>query len=264
MEQPIAKPRPSYAIVLAYDGTRFEGWQLQPQRRTVQGVVEEALSKIHGVTRVAIVGAGRTDAGVHALGQVASYTPPTPREPAQLQHALSRLLSHEVRPLSVRAMSNQFHACRSAAGKIYRYRVVNRPTLLPFEAPYVWHVPQRLEIGAMLAAAATLPGTRDFASFSAAGGQTKSYVRELRRLAIVPRDDGEISIEVEADGFLYRMVRIITGLLIEIGRARRSTEAVAALLAAPRVGSAATMAPPQGLCLVRVHYPRDDDPHSVS
>jgi tRNA pseudouridine38-40 synthase len=255
--------RAPLAIVLAYDGTSFEGWQMQPQRRTVQGVVEAVLSKVHGVSRVAIVGAGRTDAGVHALGQVASYSPPTFRDPDLLQHALARLLPREVRPLAVRPMSSRFHACRSAAGKLYRYRILNRPMVLPFDAPYVWQVPQALDIEAMNAAAMRLPGLRDFSSFSAVGGQTKTFVRDLRRLAIVTRDDGEISIEAEADGFLYRMVRVIAGVLVEIGRRRRSQESIDALLNLPRVGSAAAMAPAQGLCLVRVHYPEGDDPHGA-
>lgn len=244
------------ALLVSYDGTSLHGWQFQPNCTTVQGLLQEALDKVHGVApgTVSIVGSGRTDAGVHALGQVASYYPPTPREPATLLAALFRLLPEEVRVLDAWRAAPGFHACRSAAGKIYRYRIVNRPLILPFENRWAWHQRQPLDLGAMRAAAAQLVGTHDFAAFATAGGQSETTVRTLRRLDVVEHTGGIVEIEAEADGFLYRMVRNLTGLLVEIGRGRRPAADAARVLASLDRGTAGMTAPARGLCLVRVLY----------
>lgn len=248
------------AVVVSYDGGRFHGWQAQPDQRTVQGVLEQVLARLHGVPRLTLAAAGRTDAGVHALAQVASYRPPTAREPEALHYALMRLLPTEVRPLVVAEMPADFHACRSAIGKLYRYRIINRPLLLPFEAPLAWHLPQPLDLAAMRAAATRLLGTHDVASLTTVGGQSRTSVRTIRAVRLREHDDGQLLIDAEADGFLYRMVRVIVALLVDVGRGRRRADDIARLLAEPRVGSASAMAPAQGLCLVRVRYPAGYDP----
>jgi len=250
------------ALVVAYDGREFAGWQVQPDRPTVQGILEEALARVHGVGPggVRIVGAGRTDAGVHALGQVASYRPPTPRSPEVLRAALAGLLPETVRVVAVREMPASFHACRSATGKVYRYRIVNRELALPFEAPWSWHVRAPLDLAAMRAAAARLVGRHDFASFQTAGSPTETTVRTLRRLTVRDRGGGLVEVEAEADGFLYRMVRNLVGLLVEVGLGRRRAEDAARILAARRRGAAGRTAPARGLCLVRVLYPPGLDP----
>ncbi len=250
------------ALVVAYDGRPFAGWQVQPDRPTVQGIVESALARVHGVPEgtVRIVGAGRTDAGVHALGQVASYVPPTPRRPEVLRTALAGLLPREVRVLAVREMPPAFHACRSATGKVYRYRIVNREIVLPFEDPWAWHVRAPLDRAAMGAAAARLVGRHDFAAFQTAGSPSATTVRTLRRLAVRERPGEVVEIEAEGDGFLYRMVRNLVGLLVEVGLGRRPPGDAARVLASGRRSAAGVTAPARGLCLVRVLYPPGLDP----
>jgi len=253
------------ALVVAYDGRDFAGWQVQPDHPTVQGVLEAALDRVHGVApgTVRIVGAGRTDAGVHALGQVASYHPPTPRSPDVLRAALAGLLPETVRVLAVREMPGEFHACRSATGKVYRYRLVNRELALPFEAPFAWHVRALLDLGAMRAATAHLVGRHDFAAFQTAGSPTETTVRTVRRLEVRERPGGIVEVEAEADGFLYRMVRNLVGLLVEVGLGRRLPEDAARVLAARDRSAAGRTAPARGLCLVRVLYPPGLDPLGV-
>ncbi len=246
-----------WALRIAYDGTELAGWQLQPKSPTVQGLIEEALAKIHGVPGrgAAVVGSGRTDAGVHALGQIASYRPPTPRSAETLMAGLAALLPESVRVLGVAPMPPDFHACRSAIGKLYRYRIVRRPVMLPFEARWAWHLRGPLDVAAMREAAATLVGRHDFASFATSGGQSKTSVRTMTRLELLERDDGVLDIAAEADGFLYRMVRNIVGMLAEVGLGRRPASDAAAILAAESRSAAGMTAPARGLCLVRAHFP---------
>lgn len=252
----MTRPSP-LALKVAYDGTHFAGWQVQPAAPTVQGLLQQVLDKVHGTPpgTVSIVGSGRTDSGVHALGQVASYFPPTPRSPEVLLQALTKLLPPAVRVLDIREAPIDFHACRSATGKIYRYRIINRFEILPFEAPWAWHQRLPLNLAAMRHAAADLVGTHDFASFATAGGQSETTVRTVRRLALLERGGGVVELEAEADGFLYRMVRNLAGLLVEIGRDRRPPSDAWRVLALRQRAAAGITAPPQGLCLVRVFYP---------
>lgn len=244
------------ALVLAYDGTDYAGWQVQPNAPTIQGEVEAALARVHGVNpgELRVAGSGRTDAGVHALGQVASYRPPSTRAPHVLETALLDLLPPAVRVLAARSMPEDFHARRSATGKIYRYRIVNRRVMLPFEARYAWHVTRRLDIDAMRDAARSLVGRHDFAAFASTGGQAESTTRDIRRLDVRLCGGGIVEIEAEADGFLYHMVRNITGLLVDIGTGRRLPAESARILASRRRDALSVGAPPQGLCLQRVVY----------
>lgn len=246
----------SFALELAYDGTDFAGWQLQPHAPTVQGCVESALATVHGEAsgRVPIVGAGRTDSGVHALGQVAGYRQRSRRSAETLRLALDKLLPPSVRMVRAVPVPDDFHACKSATGKIYRYRIVNRALMLPFERHYAWQIKIPLDLAAMREAAASLEGRHDFAAFATSGGQSRSTVRHLRRLAIREEGGGVLELEAEADGFLYRMVRNITGLLVDIGMGRRDPADAGRVLAERERAKAGLTAPPQGLCLVRVFY----------
>ncbi len=244
------------ALVVAYDGRPFAGWQLQPDAPTVQGTLESALATIHGAPRnaVAIVGAGRTDSGVHALGQVATYRAPNRRELPELLHALAGLLPDSVRVVEARRLPASFHACRSATGKLYRYRIVNRRIALPFESPWAWLVRPPLDVKAMRAAAAALVGRHDFSAFASAGWQQERGLRTLLRLDLVERPGDTLELDAEANGFLYRMVRNLAGFLVDVGLGRRRPDEAEAVLASRDRRRAGGTAPAQGLCLVRVAY----------
>lgn len=245
------------ALLVAYDGTEYSGWQVQPGRPTIQGVLQRTLESIHGspAGAVTLSGAGRTDAGVHATGQVASYAPPTERSPAALLLALGGLLPEAIRVLDVWAPPAEFHARRSAVGKVYRFRICNRPLVLPFELRWSWWVRRPLSVDAMREAAAVFVGRHDFAGLASAGGQTRTTVRTVRRVVLSAPRPGSLELEIEADGFLYRMVRNLAGFLVEVGLGRRAVSETAGLLAAARRPVGVTTAPARGLCLVEVLYP---------
>jgi tRNA pseudouridine38-40 synthase len=185
---------------------------------------------------------------------VASYEPPTPRRPGALLLALGGLLPDTIRVLEVREAPAEFHARRSAIGKVYRYRLVNRPLMLPFESRWSWWIRRPLDVEAMRQAARRFVGRRDFAALVTAGGQSQTTVRTIQRLEVVEKGAGVIEIEVDADGFLYRMVRNLTGYLAEVGAHRRPPEDADRLLASRRRSAGGVTAPAQGLCLVRVRY----------
>ena len=244
------------AMRLAYDGSEFQGWQLQPSAPTIQGEVERALGRLFGTARrVAVVGAGRTDSGVHALGQVAGCRVPLDRPPAVLQRGLNALLPSAIRVLDVTPVPREFHPCRSVVRKTYRYRIVNRELQFPFETRWSWHIRQPLDLEEMRRAARLLTGRHDFRSFVTAGGQSRTTVRTLERLALRRLAGGVVEIEAVGEGFLYRMVRNIGGLLVEIGLGRRSAQGVREILAARDRARAGRTAPAAGLCLVSVEYP---------
>jgi tRNA pseudouridine38-40 synthase len=239
-------------LTLAYDGTRFVGWQRQADGESVQGLLEDALARFEGAP-VTVHGAGRTDAGVHALGQVASVTVTCTHDVATLTRALNAQLPADVRVLGVDEMPADFHARFNARSKTYRYQIRHGRIADPFERAYVWHMPERLDVDGMIAAAVTLVGTHDFVAFQSIGTPTRDSVRTVTQSALVDAD-GRMTYEISGDGFLRHMVRAIVGTLVEIGRGFREPSSMALLLRGSARGDAGPTAPPQGLFLVRVDY----------
>ncbi|HLA78378.1 MAG TPA: tRNA pseudouridine(38-40) synthase TruA [Vicinamibacteria bacterium] len=248
-------------LTLAYDGTDFEGWQVQAGAvrrggvppRTVQGVLEDALARLAGGQRVRIVGAGRTDAGVHALGQVASFELPREMAPGALVRALNGLLPADVRALGAATAPADFDARRSATSKLYRYVLDCGPVQLPTARRYAGHLPTGLDQARVQEAAALYLGRHDFASLASSGGSVKTTVRTVTR-SDVRFDQATLTYEVEADGFLRKMVRSLVGGLIAVGRGVRSPDDLRAALDARDRRRWPAPAEARGLTLVRVEY----------
>lgn len=242
-----------------YLGTNFHGWQAQERLRTVQGDIEAAMSRIASEP-IRIQGAGRTDAGVHALGQVFSCTWPRPVPPS-LRHALCRILEPEIEITRLEPVPADFNARFSAKSKRYCYTFNFSREMDPFSAPYSWQVPYRMDLDLIASLLPQLEGEHDFAGFQSTGSQMKTTVRNLFGLrlqrggVIGPTDSQHLwHLEFFGDGFLYKMVRNISGTLVEIGRGRFGPDFIAEALASggPFLGHCA---PPQGLVLKEVHYP---------
>jgi tRNA pseudouridine38-40 synthase len=253
-----------FRLTLAYDGTDFEGWQSQTRARpvrTIQGVLETALSRLVGGERVAVVAAGRTDAGVHAVGQVVSFDLTRDLAPDVLSRALNGLLPPDVRVLDGARAPEGFHARQSAVSKLYRYAMDTGPVQVPSRRLYVAHVRGPLAEEAMRGAAALYLGRHDFASVASAGGNVKTSVRTVGRseLRIEPTtSDGggpTVVYEVEADGFLRKMVRSLVGGIVAAGRGLVAVEGLREALEARYRGGWPAPAPARGLTLVRVDYP---------
>ena len=240
-------------LTLQYDGTDYVGWQRQAEGVSIQGLLEDALKPIEGAA-VTVHGAGRTDAGVHALGQVASVTLTATIDATILARALNAVLPLDVRVASAEVMPDDFHARFSATGKTYRYRIVNGPIASPFVRRYVWHVTPKLDLDAMRQASRVLVGTHDFAAFQGTGTTVASTFRTIRRLEIAGLKRSGLQIEIEGDGFLRHMVRNIAGTLVEIGLGRWPADAMPNILASRDRSRAGTTAPAHGLFLVEVRY----------
>ncbi|MCX7973704.1 MAG: tRNA pseudouridine(38-40) synthase TruA [Candidatus Aminicenantes bacterium] len=240
---------PTYKLILSYDGTDFHGWQRQREERTVQGVVEGALEKITG-QKISLVGAGRTDAGVHARGQVAHFRAHVTLDEEELHRALNAILPWDVRIVSLRRVSDHFHARRSAFSKIYEYRLLNSNRVSPFLFRYVLPWPYPLDFEKMEQAAKLFLREADFSAFTPA--PTSSPVRRIYRSELKKR--GSLIIyRIEADGFLRYMVRTIVGTLLEVGRGRLNPQEIEKFFG-PEIIKAGPVAPAKGLCLVRVLY----------
>ncbi len=239
-------------VLLAYDGSRFFGWQRQEGFPSAQGALEEALLALCG-ERVVVLGAGRTDTGVHALGQVANFHLETRLSDERLLFALN---AHVPEGLAVRALEtcdDAFHAQKSARGKRYVYLVRTETFPLPFARAH-WHwVTDPLDLQAMRAAARHFVGRHDFGALASAGSPRRSNVRQIRALHLCARRS-TFALAVEGDGFLYNMVRTLAGTLLEVGSGKRAPESIPELLASRDRKRAGPTAPPQGLYLARVLY----------
>jgi tRNA pseudouridine38-40 synthase len=239
-------------VLLAYDGSRFHGWQRQAGFASVQAGLEDALVSLCG-ERITVIGAGRTDAGVHALGQVASFHVETRLSDERLLFALN---AHLPRGLVARALEtcvDSFHAQKDARGKRYAYLVRTETFPLPLARAH-WHwVPEALDLRAMRAAARHFVGRHDFGALASSGSPRKSNERHIRSLHLLARRAG-FALVVEGDGFLYNMVRTLVGTLLEVGRGKRASADIPALLAGKDRREAGPTAPPGGLYLVRVLY----------
>lgn len=241
-----------WKCVCAYDGTKFAGWQSQTGGRAIQDVIESRLAQIFKIP-IRIHGSGRTDAGVHALGQVFHFDAEWRHGPNKLLAAFRVGLPAEIQVKSVRAVAADFHARFGATGKRYDYHIhLGDPD--PFNRPFCWPVRQPLEVAAMQAAAAVLRGRHDFRAFTALNGTEREHtVRDLRRLE-VGRRGRRIRVTAEADGFLYKMVRSLVGVLVAVGEGKLTPAEVRRLLDSREREAVIQTAPAQGLFLVRVDY----------
>jgi len=244
-------------IDLAYDGTDFAGWQFQPRQRTVQGVLESELTRLAGGEPVHARGAGRTDAGVHARGQVADVEFTQRLDDARLAHALRSVLPPDLRPLRVRTVPADFHAQRDALRKTYAYRLDLSLAGDPFRDRYALHHPRQLDLRAVREGLRMLPGKRDWSGFTGSACTIDDRVRTVTAAELVGPRDETACFRFEGDGFLTHMVRNLVGTLLEIGRGRMPVERIGEILESRDRGRAGPTAPAHGLCLIGIVYPGD-------
>ena len=242
----------TFKLTIEYDGTAYAGWQRQPGQPTIQAEIEAALQRIVQA-RIAVIGAGRTDAGVHALGQVVSFRTDRTMMPREWIKALNAVLPSDIAVRSAQQAADDFHARYSAKMKVYRYRILNRPERSAFERTGAWHVRTPLDVDAMREGAVPLIGRHDFSSFQGSQTDTKDPVCRICRLELT-EVRAVLRIELEADRFLKQMVRAIVGTLVEIGQAKRLPQAMKDILCAHDRREAGYTAPPHGLYLVRATY----------
>ena len=237
---------------ICYDGTRYRGWQRLPGKDdTIQGKIEGCLSRILGEP-IEISGSGRTDAGVHAAGQVANFHCESSMPAEEILNSLRRYLPEDIGIYSCRDVSPRFHARLNAKEKTYRYRIWNSEKPCVFERRFVTVMPERLDLAAMEAAGRALCGEHDFSAFCGNAKMKKSTVRYLRSVSVT-RHGEELRLEFTGNGFLHNMVRILVGTLVEAGRGERSVDSIPALFGGKRA-EAGFLAPAQGLCLMEVDY----------
>lgn len=241
-------------LTVEYDGTAYAGWQRQINGLAIQQVLEEALEKATG-RPVTVTGASRTDAGVHAHGQAVHFDTESSIPPEKYPFVLNTMLPRDVRVLSGREVSPDFHARFMTCGKQYTYRIINSRHGSAIRRNTHTHVPVPLDMAAMERAAQSLLGKHDFAAFQASGGTAKTTVRTIHRVSLLRQGD-EITLTIEGDAFLYNMVRIIAGTLIEIGQHRRGEDAFTRAIASGSRLDLGVTAPPHGLELTRVDYPQ--------
>ena len=240
------------ALTIAYDGTAYSGWQAQANAVTVEGTLRDAIRRLCNEEAVTI-GASRTDAGVHALGNVVVWDTESPIPGERFAPALNSFLPDDIRVMESREADAAFHPRFDAHKKRYEYRIACGRIVNPLRCRYVCGVPGQLDIAAMQRGAELFTGTHDYSAFCAAGAQTESKVRTVTRCEVY-RDGDEIVIGVEGDGFLYNMIRILAGTLIDMGRGEKDPESMTAILESLDRTKAGPTAPPQGLTLIKIWY----------
>ena len=243
----------NFKIVIQYEGSRYQGWQKQNStENTLQGKFETLLSRLAGEP-VEIAASGRTDAGVHAFGQVANFHMDTGMTPGELMKKINAYLPEDVAVISCEEASERFHSRLNAVKKTYRYRILNSSVPHVFDRKYVWQMEEPLDIEAMKEAAGLLLGSHDFKSFTSAKKSKKSTVRCIESIDIKRQGD-EVVMEFTGDGFLFHMVRILVGTLVEVGTNKRAPGDMKQILEACDRQLAGPLAPAQGLALMRVYY----------
>ena len=243
----------NFKVTLQYEGTRYQGWQKQESTdKTIQGKLEALLSKMAG-TKVEIQGSGRTDAGVHAAGQVANFHLDTDQSPSQIMDYMNFYLPEDIAVISIEEVPERFHSRLNAKGKTYLYRVINSPVPHIFDRKYAWTVEEKLDVDAMRKAAAFLEGTHDYKAFTSLKKSKKSTVRTVERILIECVDD-EIRFTFRGDGFLYHMVRIMMGTLIEVGLHKKKPEEITGIFEKGLRENAGELVPAKGLTLLEVRY----------
>ena len=243
---------PIVKLVLEYDGTCYAGWQRQPDQPTIQEAIERAIQQVRQIN-VSVIGAGRTDSGVHARGQVASFRTELDWPASNWMRALNAVLPKSIAVRSSTLMDDRFHAQHDARGKLYTYRILHRPARPTIDRAFAWHIYRPLNDVAMQQAAATLIGLQDFSSFEGSLTDNTNPMCNLQRLAVIHQDD-QIFIEAYADRFLKHMVRAIVGTVVEVGLGKRTPDSLTAVLRARDRSAAGQTAPPHRLCLMRVDY----------
>ena len=251
MDRPTALQ--TFKLIVEYDGSAFHGWQRQKRDRSVQATLEEALARMTR-EKVTVIGSGRTDAGVHARGQAAGFTTTSRLDAAAFLRGLNSLLPDDVVVCACDRMSDDFHARFDVRSKHYRYHIRNRPVAPAIGRQFVWHIRRPLDVAAMRRAAQIVRGTHDFKAFEGVGSPRAHTVRNVTVSTLTATAEGELTYDIEANGFLRFMVRNIVGTLVEVGLGKRSPDDVQRILQSRDRSQAGATAPPQGLYLMEVNY----------
>ena len=243
----------NFKLIIEYDGSRYHGWQRQKEDRSIQGEIEKALKTITARS-VTLIGSGRTDAGVHAQGQVANFECETRLEPAAMANALNSLLEDDIVIKDCEAVSSSFHARYDAKSKVYHYQILNRPVPAAIGRQYSWFIRKALNQEAMRAAMALIVGSHDFKAFEGTGSARQHTTRHIYSAELSEQDDGLLVFKIEADGFLRYMVRNIVGTLVDVGLEKLTLHDFKRILDSQDRSQAGVTAPAQGLTLIKVNY----------
>ena len=243
----------NFKIIIEYDGTRYHGWQRQKQDATIQGEIEKALGIITA-KHIVVNGSGRTDAGVHARGQVANFRCDTDLSPGVFQKGLNSLLPEDIVIRECRQVEDTFHARYDVKSKTYHYKIFNHPVPAAMNRSYVWSIRKQLNIMAMRSAVSYIIGSHDFKAFEGTGSPRAHTTRHVRAADLIESDSRLLTFRIEANGFLRFMVRNIVGTLVEVGLAKTSPAEFQQILKSRNRTKAGATAPPHGLCLMKVKY----------